>query len=177
MKTGPPVYDDTAGGFYGGHMAGIFKATDILLAAQEIETRGEVFYNRLVETTTDPELKKMFSFLAREETKHREIFRRLYERVGEVELPAWAEEGEYVDYLAFLLDSHTLFRLGDVDNLRKFMGTPKEAIETAMGFEKDTILFFLEMLEFVPEGEKRYVRDCAEEERKHLRLLAGMLKK
>ena len=91
-------------------MAGIFKVTDILLAAQEIETRGEVFYNRLVETTTDPELKKMFSFLAREETKHREIFRRLYERVGEVELPAWAEEGEYVDYLAFLLDSHTAER-------------------------------------------------------------------
>lgn len=38
-------------------MAGIFKATDILLAAQEIETRGEVFYNRLVDTTTEPKLK------------------------------------------------------------------------------------------------------------------------
>ena len=34
-------------------MAGIFKATDILLAAQEVETRGEVFYNRLVETFAD----------------------------------------------------------------------------------------------------------------------------
>lgn len=158
-------------------MAGIFKATDILLAAQEVETRGEVFYNRLVETTTDPKLKDMFTFLAKEETRHREIFAKLYERVGEVELPAWAEEDEYVDYLKFLLDSHTLFRLGDVEHLKQFMGTPEEAIETAMGFEKDTILFFVEMQEFVPEGEKKYIKACIDEERSHLRLLASMLRK
>jgi rubrerythrin len=157
-------------------MAGIFKATDILLAAQEVETRGEVFYNRLVETTAEPKLKELFSFLAGEETKHREIFRKLYEKVGEVELPAWAEEDEYVDYLKYLLDSHTLFRLGDVEHLKQFMGSSREAIETAMGFEKDTILFFVEMHEFVPEGEKKYIKACIDEERSHLRMLAAMLK-
>ncbi len=158
-------------------MAGIFKATDILLAAQEVETRGEVFYNRLVETTTDAKLKDMFVFLAKEETKHKEIFRKLHERLGEVELPAWAEEDEYVEYLKFLLDSHTLFRLGDLDHLKNFMGSPEDAIETAMGFEKDTILFFVEMQEFVPEGEKKYIKACIDEERSHLRLLASMLRK
>ncbi len=158
-------------------MAGIFKATDILLAAQEVETRGEVFYNRLVETTTEPKLKELFTFLAGEESKHRAIFAKLYERVGEVELPAWAEEDEYVDYLKYLLDSHTLFRLGDVENLKRFMGTHKEAVETAMGFEKDTILFFVEMQEFVPEGEKKYIKACIDEERSHLRMLAAMLPK
>jgi rubrerythrin len=57
------------------------------------------------------------------------------------------------------------------------MGTPEEAIETAMGFEKDTIMFFLEMREFVPEGERKYIQACIDEERTHLRLLAGMLRK
>lgn len=156
-------------------MAGIFKATDILLAAQEVETRGEVFYNRLVETTTDKKLNDLFRFLAKEESKHREIFRKLYEKVGDVELPAWAEEDEYVDYLKYLLDSHTLFRLGDVDHLKNYMGTAQEAIETAMGFEKDTILFFVEMHEFVPDGDKKYIKACIDEERAHLRLLASML--
>ncbi|NQS71336.1 MAG: ferritin family protein [Desulfobulbaceae bacterium] len=156
-------------------MAGIFKATDILLAAQEVETRGEVFYNRLVETTTDEKLKDTYRFLAGEERKHRELFRKLYERLGQVELPAWAEEDEYASYLSFLIDSHTLFRLGDVDKIRAYAGTREEALETAMGFEKDTILFFTEMREFVPEGEKKYVQECIEEERSHLRLLASML--
>lgn len=158
-------------------MAGIFKAADVLLAAQEVETRGEVFYNRLVETTTDKKLSDLFRFLAKEESRHREIFRKLHEKVGDVELPAWAEEDEYVDYLKYLLDSHTLFRLGDVDHLKNYMGTPQDAIGTAMGFEKDTIMFFLEMLEFVPEGEKEHVKACIDEERAHLRLLAGMLRK
>ena len=156
-------------------MAGIFKATDILLAAQEVETRGEVFYNRLVETATDEKLKETFRFLADEETKHREIFRKLYERLGQVELPAWAEEDEYASYLTYLIDSHTLFRLGDVDKIKGFAGSREEAIQTAMGFEKDTILFFTEMREFVPEGERKYIQDCIEEERAHLRLLAGLL--
>jgi len=62
-------------------------------------------------------------------------------------------------------------------NLKQFMGTATEAIETAMGFEKDTILFFVEMYEFVPEGEKKYIKACIDEERSHLRLLAGMLRK
>lgn len=156
-------------------MAGIFKATDILLAAQEVEQRGEVFYTRLVETTTDPKLKETFVFLAKEEGRHLEVFRKLYDRVGQVELPAWAESDEYLEYLKYLLDSHTLFRLGDVEHLKKFMGTRKEALETAMGFEKDTILFFTEMREFVPDGEKKYVQACIDEERSHLRLLAGLL--
>ncbi len=156
-------------------MAGIFKATDILLAAQEIETRGEVFYNRLVDTASDEALRKTFAFLAGEERKHREIFRKLYERLGQVSLPAWAEEEEYASYLRFLIDSHTLFRLGDTDTIKALACTREEAIQTAMGFEKDTILFFTEMREFVPEGEKKHVQDCIEEERSHLRLLARLL--
>ncbi|MGI6655613.1 MAG: ferritin-like domain-containing protein [Desulfobulbus sp.] len=158
-------------------MAGIFKATDILLAAQEIETRGEIFYQRLADTVSSKEVKETFIFLGNEERKHREIFRALYERLGQVELPAWAEEDEYAAYLKYLIDSHTLFRLGDVDSLRQYMGTREEALQTAIGFEKDTILFFSEMREFVPEGERKHVQDCIEEERSHLRMLAALLEK
>jgi hypothetical protein len=33
------------------------------------------------------------------------------------------------------------------------------------------------MREFVPEGDRKYVQACIDEERSHLRLLAGMLRK
>jgi rubrerythrin len=45
-----------------------------------------------------------------------------------------------------------------------------------MGFEKDTIVFFKEMQEFVPEGDRDAVQACVEEERRHLRMLAGLLR-
>lgn len=156
-------------------MAGIFAASDVLTAAQEIEQRGKVFYTRLAETATDPLLADTFRFLAGEEDKHWQTFHAMAARVGEVELPAWATEEEYVAYLTALIDSHTLFRLGDVATLRQFVGSREEALQTAMGFEKDTIVFFMEMRDFVPEGEQAAVQACVDEERRHLRLLAGLL--
>lgn len=155
-------------------MAGIFSAADVVLAAQQIEIRGEIFYTRLTETAATPELKKMFTFLASEEARHREIFRKLSARLDQVEIPAWAGEDEYVQYLKYLLDSHTLFQLGDVQQVRQYTGTTQEALSTAMGFEKDTIMFFLEMSQFVPASERTYIQTCIDEERSHLRLLAGM---
>ncbi|MBC7355386.1 MAG: ferritin family protein [Desulfomicrobiaceae bacterium] len=157
-------------------MAGIFSASDVLTAAQEIEQRGQVFYTRLAETATDPSLAQTFRFLAQEEEKHWQIFHDLADRLGEVELPAWATEEEYVEYLTALIDSHTLFRLGDMDALRQFVGSREEAIHAAMGFEKDTIVFFKEMQDFVPEGDRGAVQACVEEERRHLRMLAGLLR-
>ena len=46
----------------------------------------------------------------------------------------------------------------------------------AMQFEKDTLIFFLELEKMVPDSEKHYVRECAEEERSHLRMLLKRLK-
>jgi rubrerythrin len=158
-------------------MAGIFSASDVLTAAQEIEQRGKVFYTRLAETAIEPQLADTFRFLAQEEEKHWQVFHDLARRVGEVELPAWATEEEYVEYLTALIDAHALFRLGDMDALRRFGGGREEALAAAMGFEKDTIVFFLEMRELVPQGEKAAVDACVAEERRHLRLLAGLLRR
>jgi rubrerythrin len=156
----------------GGFMAGIFKATDILLAAQEVETRGEVFYNRLVETTTDRNSRTCL-FLAKEETKHREIFRKLYERLGRSSCrPGPRKTSTWTTSSSCSIPT-PCSGWAIVDHLKNFMGTPEDAIETAMGFEKDTILFFVEMQEFVPEGEKKYIKACIDEERSHLRLLAA----
>lgn len=157
-------------------MAGIFSASDVLTAAQEIEQRGQVFYTRLAETAADSSLAQVFRFLAQEEEKHWQIFHDLALRVGEVELPAWATEEEYVDYITALIDSHTLFRLGDVEALRQFVGSREEAVHAAMGFEKDTIVFFMEMQELVSAGDRPAVQACMEEERRHLRMLAGLLR-
>ena len=41
----------------------------------------------------------------------------------------------------------------------------------AVRFEKDTLLFFLELEAMVPEAERAHVRRCADEERKHIRML------
>ncbi|MFV0423729.1 ferritin-like domain-containing protein [Oleidesulfovibrio sp.] len=155
-------------------MADLFKAGDIVRAAEEIEIRGEDFYRRLVASSEDEEARRLFHWLMEEEMTHRAVFSAMGERLAPVELPAWADESDYLMYMRSLLDSHALFRPDAVP--AEQLGRD-EAVRLAMQFEKDTMLFFAEMRDFVPEAERKHIDNCIAEERKHLKQLMAMLRK
>jgi rubrerythrin len=155
-------------------MANLFKANDAALAAVEIETRGEKFYRQLAEKADDAGTRRLFEHLADEETTHKAHFKALYERLGNVSLPAGSNEAEFSTYMNALIDTHTLFRESDTA-LMENVKSRKDAILKAMIFEKESILFFMEMREMVPEREKKFIDECIEEERIHLRQLNEML--
>lgn len=158
-------------------MAHFFKAKEVALAAVEIEKQGVLIYKRLAMWAENPEAKKFFEFFAGEETRHEALFQALADRLGELELPAWSSEAEFADYLQALVESHDIFLWNMSEQLLTQAPGEQEAVKMAMGFEKNSILFFMEMKELVPDGEQKFVRECIEEERRHLRQLAGMLKK
>ncbi|PID73845.1 MAG: rubrerythrin [Desulfobacterales bacterium] len=155
-------------------MASIFKAADVALAAMEVEQRGKAFYDHLVEVSEDPRTKELFAYLAEEEVAHENTFREMYDRIKDVAMPAWCNEEEFLNYLRSLIDTHTLFVYGDLEVVKEKVKTREDAMRLAMSFEKDSILFFKEMKDFVPESEKKHVEECIEEERSHLRKLTGM---
>lgn len=146
-------------------MASFVNAGDAVAAAVEIERRGFAFYTKVAEKATSGSDKEFFAFMAGEEKRHESIFETMLKRLGGVALPAGSDDAEYLMYVKGLLDSHTLF-------------TPEleqRALENplygALQFEKDTLVFFLELEHMVPESEKHFVRECADEERKHIRML------
>jgi len=71
-----------------------------------------------------------------------------------------------------MLEDHALFRLADAAGKEL---NRKEAIHIAMQFEKDTMLFFAEMRELVPNAEKDVIKACIDEERSHLKRLMALL--
>jgi rubrerythrin len=156
-------------------MADLFKANDIVLAAIEIEKRGEKFYLHLVDQAEDTKIRKAFEHLAREEVKHKVLFEDLYTRLGKATLPARSDEKEFLTYLNALIDSHPLFRFKDLEEMKEHIASRKDALQMAIQFEKESILFFMEMREFVPDSEKKFITHCIEEERDHLRRLTEML--
>lgn len=158
-------------------MAEFFKASDVVAAAVEIEKRGQDFYQRLAKAATNDEIKRFFEYFAAEEARHESIFLGLARQVGPVELPAWSTQAEYAAYLLALLDSHTLFTPGLAATLEGKSGNLAEALHLAMNFEKDSLLFFMEMISLVPPEQRAAVQRCIEEERLHLRQLGEMLKK
>jgi len=73
-----------------------------------------------------------------------------------------------------LIDTHPLFRKSDSD-LMENVKSRGDALLKAMAFEKESILFFMEMREMIPEREKKFITECIDEEREHLRQLNEML--
>ena len=147
-------------------MASFVNAADAVAAAVEIERRGHAFYLKVQDQASDPEDKNFFAFMAEEEKRHEGIFSGKLKRLGGLELPAGSSDEEYLTYVRALLDSHTLFM---PEQTSAALGTP---LYQAMQFEKDTLVFFIALEDMVPESEQKYVRECADEEKRHLRMLA-----
>ena len=147
-------------------MASFVNAADAIAAAIEIERRGHAFYTSVQEKAENPKDKEFFAFMANEEKRHEEVFLEMLKRIGGLRLPEESTDQEYLDYLTAMLYHHSLF-VPDLEEL--IIKTP---LHMAMQFEKDTLLFFIEMEDLVPEAEKQHVRDCANEERHNLRLLS-----
>lgn len=157
-------------------MAYFFHANEIAQTAMEIERKGRAFYLRLVDAAKTEKVKKLFQYLAEEEAKHEKIFSSLKDRLGKVELPAWASNEEYTTYIQGLIESHALFSDGMVEKRMAAIEDEKEAVLMAMTFEKDTLLFFAEMESLVPENERQAIQECMDEERLHLSRLQTILK-
>jgi rubrerythrin len=146
-------------------MASFINAADAVAAAVEIERRGHAFYTEAQEKAEQTRDKEFFAFMAREEKRHEGIFLEMLKRIGGLRLPEESSDREYLEYLTVMLGHHSLF----VPGLEtRILETPLHA---AMQFEKDTLLFFIELEHMVPDSEKKHVRACADEERRHIKVL------
>ena len=159
-------------------MAEFFSAADVVDAAVEIEKRGREVYRRLAHGAANPQVKALFESLAVEEARHEELYTAMAKRIGAMQLPAASASDEYAQYVAALLDSHMLFSPGLAKDLDLYdrAGDMQAAVRGAMRLEKDTMVFFQEMMALVPASEKGNVEECIEEERRHLHQLAALLK-
>jgi rubrerythrin len=152
-------------------------AAEALKWAMEIEKNGEVFYNQVAAKSADPELKVLFRDLATQERRHYRVFQQMLERVKpEPDLSSvGVQYEEYQAYLQVAFDN-ALFAGSDKGlTLAKQAQDRETALRAAMGFEKDTLLFFYDLREMVSEAERGAISDVILEEKSHLHRLAKML--
>jgi len=152
-------------------------AAEALKWAMEIEENGEAFYNTVAARSADPEVKALFEDLAVQERRHYQVFQGMLERVK----PApdlsliGVQYDEYEDYLQAAL-ANALFAGKDKGlTLARKAQDRETALQAAMSFEKDTLLFFYDLREMVSEAEREAISNVILEEKAHLRRLAKML--
>ncbi|TVM30067.1 ferritin family protein, partial [Oceanidesulfovibrio marinus] len=118
-----------------------FKANEVAQAAVEIERKGQAFYRNVANAASAQAARDLFTFMAGEEAKHEAIFQALKNRLGEIEMPAYSNANEYQEYLEALIDSHALFSGGIAERLASEASDMVTAVNIALAFEKDTLLF------------------------------------
>lgn len=161
-------------------MAYHYNAKEIFEIAVRIEENGAQFYRKAAELQSAPEDKQFLETLAEMEDRHKEQFKKMMTDISEIEKTqtVFDPEEELSMYLAAMADSHG--GEGNPDILELFNGqeTITEVITTAIDLEKQSILFYVGLSDFVPlKYGKDKISDIINEEKMHVAQLTGYLKK
>ena len=135
--------------------------------ALQIEKNGEAFYRAAARRVPEGEVRDVLEDLAVQEQHHYKTFQKLAGQAGPppaLSGPEWEEYGEYVQTAL----ENALFA-GPDKALAAAEGieTAEEALRMALGFEKDTLLFFYDLREMVPERDREVVDRIIREEKAH----------
>ena len=154
-------------------MGKLFQAHEVLKTAVTIEKNGYRFYRELANQVSQLSVKETFEYLANEEKWHIDAFSALLERTPDHQVNE-SFAGEQEEYLAVLAGSHVFNDNEEFLAIIKNAKTDIEVIALAETFEKDSILFYLEMLELLPEEEQAGVHKLIKQEKGHLRKLRAL---
>jgi rubrerythrin len=153
-------------------MSDLFDASEILKAAIRIEENGEVFYRKMADKLESQQIKDTFIYLADEDGKHKKIFEDMLSKEADNYEPFESYTGEYMAYLRAYADDHIFSKDKTGQIMAKKIKTAMEAVKFAIEIELDSIHYYSEVKNFVPEHQIKTIEKIIEEERSHyLKLL------
>lgn len=155
-----------------------FNDTEALKIAINIEEEGLEFYSTLMKSAKDDKAKDIFSKLASAEKKHLALFQKAYLDITSPANPVQGCEDYTVDlYLKDLVDTGIFTKKGEAGRLAAEIKTDIDALEMGIQAEKDSILYYTEAAKNTKyEAGRKAFEQLANEEKKHLRILAEQLK-
>ncbi len=155
-----------------------FNADEIFQMALRIETNGVRFYRRAADGAGNETGRQLLLRLAAMEETHEKIFARMREGLTDQERKkrVYDPGDESSEYLRAWADQN-VFDLR-TDPSEKLTGKENlgSILQTAIGLEKDSIVFYLGMKDVIPEKLGRgKVEEIIKEEMRHVALLSREL--
>jgi len=153
-----------------------FSGSELINIAIGIERRGIAFYEVMARSTKNAVAGDVFQYLADMERHHVQIFQGM---LGEADKYQLAETyaGEYTAYLQALVDSAVFTDDVVTSEMATRAESDIEALELAINAEKDSILFYYEMKDIMPQRAQSTVNKIIAEEKAHLRQLSELKRK
>ena len=153
-----------------------FSGSELINIAIGIEGRGIAFYDIMTRSTKNAVARDVFQYLADMEREHIRTFQSMLTEADKYQIPE-TPAGEYAAYLRALVDSAVFTDDFVTSEMATKASSDIEAMELAIGAEKDSILFYYEMKDIMPQRAQPTVNKIIAEEKSHLRQLSELKKK
>ena len=156
----------------------ILEAVEVALMTEE---EGIRFYSLAEQRTGEPEMKKLFALLKEKEHVHVELFRRLYSdlssRSSDPDAELWLLDTEVSSYFRAYVEASVFPAKGAADAAIAGLHGVTEILRFALRIEKDSILFYHELLSHAPWPEARELLEkVIAEERRHVAFIDERLR-
>jgi len=160
-------------------MSIFFDDTEVIKIAERVEQNGAAFYRKAAEHyLVDGSLKKKFLELAVIEDAHEAKFASIRKKRTnpKLERVVYDPYHEAVAYLQAVADGHVFKIDEDYSNLIDNKMTMEEILKIAIGFERDSIAFYIGMVEMLSgKTDREILNTLIREEMSHVSLLSGEL--
>ncbi|MFC1873334.1 ferritin family protein [Chloroflexota bacterium] len=153
-----------------------FSCGELFDIAINIEKRGIVFYDVMAKSTSGATVRDIFLHLADMERDHARIFGSMFGEIAKYQIPE-SYASEYAGYLQALVDSAVFTDDLVTSEMAAQADSDMKAIELAINVEKDSVLFYYEMRDIMPQKAQATVNNIIIEEKSHLRDLFQLKKK
>ena len=144
-----------------------FSRSELLEMALSMERNGIAFYQALANETQNKDSKAIYDYLAGEEEKHMNTFQGMLNTVGQYQPPEDSTR-EYMLFLQNIVAPAVFPNITAVQRRAEKMSSEIETIDTAIQAEKNSILFYIEMQNFVKQPDQQTVLNIMNAEKAHL---------
>jgi rubrerythrin len=152
---------------------------EALAAAVRVEENGALFYRKAAAGAFDPYAAAIFVKLAAMEEEHRGYFKGLAIALEQREsLFLNDPEGKFAASIREMADAGVFDLSADYASFFGGKRSSREAVEFALGIEKDSVIFYLGLQEAVVDREEAdKLGGIIKEEMRHISILSGLLKR
>jgi len=150
-----------------------FNAGEVFKIAIQIEENGKRFYEESQARFGDAGIRSLFSDLALQEVEHKAKFESLRAQLPPEATAStvWDPDNELDQYIKMMADGHIFVTGKDLEERLAAVKNAKDALNLAIEFEKDSVLFFLSLEDVAGKKDQEMIQSLVKEEQAHLKRL------
>jgi rubrerythrin len=157
-------------------MSIVFSPGELVNIAIGIERSGITFYDIMARTTDNEMAREIFEEFVAMERGHLKLFQDMLAGIGD-KLPPETSTSEYSGYLQALIDDAVFTNDAIMSDMVTQADSDIKALEVGISAEKDSILFYHELKDIMPQRTLPVLDKILAEEKSHLQQLTALKKR